>query len=202
MTVNLSKGQKVSLTKAAPGLNSVVIGLGWDPVKDTVKKGLFGFKIAEKAGADIDCDAFAVPFRSGTALGGEVLYFGRKRTFDGALVHTGDNLTGDGAGDDEQLIADLKRMPSDVDKIAIAVNIYNGKSRGQNFGKIDNAFIHIINKENNSELCKFNISNDPTYSRYVTMYFGNLVKINGEWEFEAVGEPHSAPDISSFVRSF
>ena len=201
MTVNLSKGQKVSLTKTNPGLNKVIIGLGWDPVQETVKKGLFGRKIVESAGADIDCDAFAVPFSHGRVMNSEVLYFGHKRSFGGALVHTGDNLTGDGDGDDEQMIAMLESLPSDVDKIAIAVNIYNGKSRDQHFGKIDNAFVRIVDASNNTEMCKFNLSNNPNYSKFVTMYFGNLVRNGGTWEFEAVGEPHSAPDISSFVRS-
>lgn len=200
MTVNLSKGQRVCLTKEAPGLDKVIIGLGWDPVKETVKKGLFGRKIVE-SGPDIDCDAFAVPMSEGKAMSGDVLYFGHKRSFNGALEHSGDNLTGDGDGDDEQMVALLKNMPENVDKIALAVNIYSGKSRGQDFGKIDNAFIRIVDARNNNEMCKYIMSNNPEYAGYVTMHFGNLIKVNGAWEFEAVGEPHSAPDISSFVRS-
>ena len=211
--VSLSKGQKVSLTKEAPGLSKVIIGLGWDPVEEqkqtVVKKPgalgrLFGAKErtveVSVGGEDIDCDAFAVPMDDhGNVI--DTLYFGKTDLFGGALHHTGDNLTGDGDGDDEQIIANLADMPSEVEKIILAVNIYRGNERHQTFGSIQNAFIRIVNTANNQEMCRFELSNNSNYSDVVTMIFGSLIKSGSEWSFEAIGEPSNADSIATFVKN-
>lgn len=208
--VSLAKGQIVSLTKEIPGLSKVVVGLGWDPVDAntvTQKSGgffsrLFGGTTETRASAhDIDCDAFAVALKGNRFTGDNyLLYFGQRSILNDSLHHTGDNLTGSGDGDDEQLIIDLKNVPSDVDKIIVAVNIYQGRSRGQSFGNIKNAFIRIVDARDDSEMCRYDLSGDANYADYVTMHFGNLIRNNSGWEFEAVGKPDKANSISDFTR--
>lgn len=187
-TVNLSKGQAINLTKVEPGLKKVVVGLGWDPVKS---KGFSLFGGSE----DIDCDAFCLALTNFTK---ETVYFGHKVGCNGHIRHTGDNLTGDGEGDDEQIIFDLAGMPKDVTRIVIGVNIYRGRFRNQTFGKIQNAFIRIVNSSNNFEMCKYNLSGNE-FSDCVTVTFGELfVDTNGEWQFRAVGEPAKADSIQEY----
>lgn len=205
-TVNLSKGQRVSLSKGNPGLDSVIIGLGWDPVKKNEvieKKGLFGRvtrQVVSNA-PDIDCDAFAVAIKDDGDS--DLLYFGNKNLYGGALYHTGDNLTGDGDGDDEQLICALKQLPSNVNKVVIGVNIYRGHEKGQTFGSIANAFVRIVDKRSNAEMCRYDLSGSAEYNEYVTMHFGDLERgRDGNWEFHAVGEPSRANSIGDFARNY
>lgn len=145
MSVNLKKGGRLSLTKERPGLNRVIVGLGWDPVK---KRGLFGFKEAK-----IDCDASAILCRNGKySIKSDLIYFNSLHHKSGAVNHLGDNLTGEGDGDDERIIVDLKDLPSDVDRVIFTVNIFRGKQRGQSFDKIENAFIRVIDDRDDTEL--------------------------------------------------
>ena len=212
-TVSLSKGQKVSLTKEAPGLNKVIVGLGWDPVGETSTKTtkspgffgrIFGAKPVEvehaSSGIDIDCDAFAVAVdKAGKVI--DTLYFGKKNLFHDSLVHSGDNLTGEGEGDDEQIVVKLNELPSNVERIIVAVNIYKGRERGQRFGNIENAFIHIVNTDGNKEMCKYELSDNSEYADVVTVHFGDLLRSDNGWSFNAVGEPSRANSISEFVQS-
>lgn len=151
MSVNLKKGGRLSLTKERPGLNRVIVGLGWDPVK---KRGLFGFKEAK-----IDCDASAILCRNGKySIKSDLIYFNRLHHKSGAVNHLGDNLTGEGDGDDERIIVDLKDLPSDVDRVIFTVNIFRGKQRGQSFDKIENAFIRVIDDRDDTELVHYNLT--------------------------------------------
>ena len=151
MSVNLKKGGRLSLTKERPGLNRVVVGLGWDPVKI---RGFFGFKEV-----DIDCDASAILCRNGKYSDiDDLVYFGRLHHKSGAVEHLGDNLTGEGDGDDEQIIVDLKDLPSDVDRVIFTVNIYQGKRKGQSFDKIENAFIRVVDDRDDTELVHYNLT--------------------------------------------
>ena len=147
MSVNLQKGQKISLTKGDGGLKKIMVGLGWDEAQPTVTgwKALFAAKPA-----DIDCDASAILCGpDGKLVGGKtndyVVYFGNLRHPSGAIVHQGDNLTGAGEGDDEQIMVDLSLVPASVAKIVFVVNIYDAATRKQHFGLIRNAFIRLVN---------------------------------------------------------
>lgn len=195
MSVNLQKGQKVDLTKNNQGLSRVVVGLGWDEV--TQKRGLFS-----KKPADIDCDASAIMLTTGDKLSSnsDVVFYHNLRHSSGAVNHQGDNLTGAGDGDDEQIIVDLKKVPEQYQKIVFVVTIYQARERGQHFGLIQNAFIRIVDASNGSELCKFNLSED--YSGSTAMIFGELYRYNGEWKFSAVGQPTNDNGISEMAKRF
>lgn len=195
MSVNLQKGQKVDLKKNNQGLSRVVVGLGWDEV--TQKRGLFS-----KKPADIDCDASAIMLTTGDKLSSnsDVVFYHNLRHSSGAVNHQGDNLTGAGDGDDEQIIVDLKKVPEQYQKIVFVVTIYQARERGQHFGLIQNAFIRIVDASNGSELCKFNLSED--YSGSTAMIFGELYRYNGEWKFSAVGQPTNDNGISEMAKRF
>ncbi|MGN0691370.1 MAG: TerD family protein, partial [Oscillospiraceae bacterium] len=195
MSVNLQKGQKVDLTKNNQGLSRVVVGLGWDEVAQ--KRGLFS-----KKPADIDCDASAIMLTTGDKLSSnsDVVFYHNLRHSSGAVNHQGDNLTGAGDGDDEQIIVDLKKVPEQYQKIVFVVTIYQARERGQHFGLIQNAFIRIVDASNGSELCKFNLSED--YSGSTAMIFGELYRYNGEWKFSAVGQPTNDNGISEMAKRF
>lgn len=193
MSVSLVKGQKLSLSKEVEGLSKVVVGLGWDVAKQ--KKGLFG----GYSTPDIDCDASAISIgTSGKAR--SVAYFGRKRVENDAIIHHGDNLTGAGDGDDEQITVDLKSMPNDVDKVVFAVNIYNCASRRQHFGMIKNAFIRLVDKSTRKEICKYNLSDD--YNGKTAMIFGEVYKHNGEWKFNAMGQGTTDTRLEQVVNQY
>ncbi|MDR0804275.1 MAG: TerD family protein [Oscillospiraceae bacterium] len=194
MSVILSKGQKVDLTKTAPGLNQIIIGLGWDPVKQ--KGGFFSAKPPE-----IDCDASALLLQSGKLLGAQdIVYFGNLQHKSGAIWHTGDNITGDGDGDDEQLIVKLQSIPAEYDRIVFVVNIYQAVQRKQHFGLVQNAFIRIVNGGNNQELLKYNLSEN--YNGYTSMIFGEVYRHNGEWKFGALGQPTNDPGLAELSRNY
>ena len=191
-----------------------MVGLGWDPVdrtpNDNGKKGFFGRLFGgassdQRLGTshDIDCDAFALALRSDNKYHVEnLLYFGQKRILNDAVIHSGDNLTGDGDGDDEQITIDLERLPNNITKIVVGVNIYRGRDRMQSFGNIQNAFIRIVDMSDNVELCKYELSSDPSYADSVTVHFGNLIKGSNGWEFEAVGKASNANSIGQFVDNY
>ena len=181
MSVSLQKGQKVSLSKDNAGLSSILVGLGWDEAKKA--RGLFSFKPQP-----IDCDASAILLRNGKLTGGtqDIVYFGNLRHSSGGVIHQGDNLTGAGAGDDEQIIINLQQVPEDVDKIVMVVNIYKAYERKQHFGMIQNAFIRLVDKATNNEMCRYNLTDD--YSGQTALIFGEVYRHNGEWKFSAIGQ--------------
>ena len=152
MSVNLQKGQKVDLTKGNAGLKRLIVGLGWDEAEKKV--GFFG----RKKGADIDCDASALVCGVGGKLldKDDIVYFGNLKHRTGAITHLGDNLTGEGEGDDEQLIVELNAIPESYEKIIFVVNIYKAFERNQHYDKKKNAFIRIVDADTKQELCKYN----------------------------------------------
>lgn len=181
MSISLQKGQKVSLTKENAGLSRVVIGLGWDEVKQA-KRGLFAPKPQP-----IDCDASALLLINGKLTSKEdIVYFGNLRHKSGTIQHMGDNLTGAGDGDDEQIIVDLSQVPAEYDRIVLVVNIYQAVQRKQHFGMIENAFIRLVDARNNTEMCKYNLTDN--YSGMTAMIFGEVYRHNGEWKFNAIGQ--------------
>ncbi len=183
MAISLSKGQKVSLTKEKPGLSKVCVGLGWDEVQQP--KGFFSSLF--NAAQDIDCDASVYLLKNGKLDDEEdVVFYNNKNHKSGAVYHHGDNLTGGGEGDDEQVSVDLSKVPAEYDKIVIAVNIYKANERKQHFGMVQNAFIRVVDESNNSEICRYNLTDN--YSGKTGLIFGELCREDGEWKFNAVGD--------------
>lgn len=196
MSVNLQKGQKVDLTKGNAGLKTLVVGLGWDEAPK--KFSLFG-----KKQEDIDCDASAIMITESTGkLAGpvDVVYYGQLQHRSGAIRHCGDNLTGAGDGDDEQVIVELSRVPAEYSKIVFVVTIYQAVERKQHFGMIQNAFIRIVDADTRTELCKYNLSEN--YDGKTAMIFGEVYRHNGEWKFGAVGEPTFDNGIAQIAARF
>lgn len=195
MSISLQKGQKVSLSKDNAGLSKVIVGLGWDEVK----KGRTGLFSPKKQA--IDCDASAIMLKNGKLCAKEdMIYFGNLQHRSGAVVHLGDNLTGAGAGDDEQIIVDLSGMPADYDKIVVVVNLYQAIQRNQHFGMIENAFIRIVDARNNNEMCKYNLSEN--YDGMTAMIFGEIYRHNGEWKFNAIGQGTSDPGLGELASRY
>lgn len=201
MGVNLQKGQKVNLKKSdGQALSRIRIGLGWDPVKQEKKGGLFG-SIFGGSAPDIDCDASVIVCKGGRLSGkGDVVYFGNLKHSSGAIVHTGDNLTGDGEGDDEQILVDLTAVPQDYDKLVFVVNIYDCESRKQDFGMIANAFIRICDERTGEEFCRYNLS--ESYAGMTAMIFGEIYRHNGEWKFNAIGQGTKDKGLNELARRY
>lgn len=195
MSVNLQKGQKVDLTKNNQGLSKVVVGLGWDEAEQ--KRGLFS-----KKPADIDCDASAILLSTGGKLlsNSDVIFYHNLKHSSGAVMHCGDNLTGAGDGDDEQIIVELKKIPENYERIVFVVTIYQAKERNQHFGMIKNAFIRIVDSSTGNEMFKYDLSEN--YDNRTAMIFGEIYRHNGEWKFSAVGEPTNDNGISEMAKRF
>ena len=186
MSISLQKGQKVSLSKDNAGLSKVIIGLGWDEAKRS-KGGFFAPKPQP-----IDCDASAILLQNGHLMAKEdVVYFGNLRHATGTVQHMGDNLTGAGDGDDEQIVVDLASIPAVYDKIVLLVIIYQAVERRQDFGMIQNAFMRLVDARNNKEMCKYNLTEN--YSGMTAMVFGEVYRYNGEWKFNAIGQGTNDP---------
>lgn len=199
MTVNLKKGQKISLTKESAGLDKVVVGLGWDAVDKKDKGGFLSMFKAKPA--DIDCDASAILLKNGKLVRNEdIVYFGRLKHDSGSVQHMGDNLTGDGDGDDEQIFVELSRVPADYDRIVIVVNIYQAQQRHQDFGMIKNAFIRVVDGKTNRELCKYNLSEN--YDGMTAMIFGEVYRRDKEWKFNAIGQATQDASLSELAKRY
>lgn len=172
--ISLAKGQKVDLTKTNPGLTKLVVGLGWDVNK-------------YDGGQDFDLDASVFLLNeSGKVSGGEDFVFYNNTTGgNGSIVHSGDNLTGDGDGDDEAVKVAIKEIPASIEKVSFTVTIHDAEARNQNFGMISNAFIRIVNEETNEELIRYDLGED--FSIETAVVVGELYRHGGEWKFSAVG---------------
>jgi stress response protein SCP2 len=201
MAINLQKGQRVDLTKSNPGLSKILVGLGWDPVQSS-GGGLFGSLFGGGSSANVDCDASVIMLGANDRLQNnkDVIYFGNLRSNDGSVQHSGDNLTGDGDGDDEQIMIDLSRIPSNIEKLVFVVNIYDCVKRKQHFGMIRNAFIRIVNPSNQQELLHYNLTED--YSGRTCLVAGEIYRHGAEWKFGAVGNGTNSASLSEVVRSY
>lgn len=188
MTINLQKGQKTDLTKGNAGLSTVMVGLGWDPYKYS---GSFDF--------DLDAAAFLVT-ESGKVTGdSDFIFYNNLKHPSGAVIHMGDNLTGEGEGDDEQVLVDLKKIPVNIAKIVFTVTINDADARKQNFGQVSNAFIRIVNQSDNNELLRYDLSED--FSLETSVIFGEIYRNQGEWKFSAVGSG-SKGGLASLCNQF
>ncbi len=174
MAINLTKGQKVDLTKGNPGLKKLMVGLGWDVN-------------AFDSGADFDLDAaaFMLGDNGKCPTEKEFIFYGNLTHPSESLKHMGDNLTGEGEGDDEQIFVDLSKIPANVSKVAFTVTIYEAESRGQNFGQVSNSFIRIVDESTGKELIHYDLGED--FSIETAVVVGELYKHNGEWKFNAIG---------------
>ncbi len=177
MSVSLNKGGNVSLTKEAPGLTAVLVGLGWDA--------------RTTSGADFDLDASAlIVGTSGKILSdAHFVFFNNLTSPDGSVEHLGDNLTGEGEGDDEEIKVNLATVPPEVDKIVITVSIYDAETRQQSFGQVRNAYIRVVNQADTTEITRYDLSEDA--STETAMIFGELYRNNADWKFRAVGQGYS-----------
>ena len=174
MPINLTKGQKVDLTKGNPGLKNIMVGLGWDVN-------------AFDSGADFDLDAaaFMLGDNGRCPTEKEFIFYGNLEYPSKSVKHMGDNLTGEGEGDDEQIHVELQKIPANVSRIAFTVTIYDAESRRQNFGQVSNAFIRIVDEATNMELIRYDLGED--FSIETAVVVGELYRHNGEWKFNAIG---------------
>ncbi|MET9434375.1 TerD family protein [Streptomyces sp. NPDC006551] len=178
MGVSLSKGGNVSLTKEAPGLTAVMVGLGWD--------------VRTTTGTDFDLDASAILVSAEGKVRNDqdFVFFNNLKSADGSVEHTGDNLTGEGEGDDEQVKVSLATVPADVAKIVFPVSIYDAENRQQSFGQVRNAFIRVVNQAGGAEIARYDLSEDA--STETAMVFGELYRNGDEWKFRAVGQGYAS----------
>lgn len=192
MSVNLKKGQKVDLTKGNSQLKNIMVGLGWD----AVKKSFFSRP------QDIDCDASVIMLGADGRIPtkNDVVFYNNLRHISGSIMHQGDNLTGDGDGDDEQILVSLDRIPANFERLVFVVTIYQARQRRQNFGLIKNAFIRLVDADRNQEICKFNLSEN--YDGQTAMIFGEMYRRNGEWKFNAIGQGTNDDGISEMCSRF
>lgn len=188
MPVSLKKGQKVSLTKGNPGLSRVVVGLGWD-VNQFDTGGDF----------DLDACAFLLTDTGKVSRAEDFVFFGNLSHPSGSVQHMGDNLTGAGDGDDEQIKVDLSKVPENITKIAFTVTIYEPESRRQNFGQISNAFIRIYNEDTGEEMLRYDLGED--FSIETAAVFGELYKNGSEWKFNAIGSGYQG-GLAALCASF
>ena len=200
MSVNLVKGQKVNLSKQRYGLSKLMVGLGWDEIQQ--KRGLFAPKPQ-----DIDCDAFAILLgydghllNHATKLTECTVFFNNLRWSNGSIQHMGDNLTGAGEGDDEQIFVDLNSVPNDVGCIVFAVNIYEAFKRNQHFGMIRNAFIRVVDYDRGVELCRFNLSEN--YANQTALIAGDIIRTPDGSEFRTDGTAARVESLVDVVSAF
>jgi tellurium resistance protein TerD len=178
MSISLQKGQKIDLTKTNPGLSKVIIGLGWD-----TNKYVGGYDF------DLDASAFLLD-ESGKASGIEdFIFYNNIQGGNGSVVHTGDNLTGDGEGDDEQIKVDLSKVPANIAKVSITVTIHDAAARSQNFGQVSNAFVRVVNELTDREIMRYDLGED--FSVETAIVVCELYRHSGEWKFSAIGSGFS-----------
>ena len=187
MPVSLSKGGNISLTKEAPGLTAVTVGLGWD--------------VRTTTGTDFDLDASAIVLNAAGKVvsDGHFVFFNNRQSPDGAVVHTGDNRTGEGQGDDEQIKVNLAGLPPQAERITFPVSIYDAVNRGQGFGQVRNAYIRVLNATGGTEIARYDLSEDAATE--TAMIFGELYRHGAEWKFRAIGQGY-ASGLTGIAQDF
>lgn len=187
MAVSLSKGGNVSLSKEAPGLKAVRVGLGWDT------------RVTDGSAFDLDASVFVLNETGKVRSDADFVFYNNKNGANGAVVHQGDNLTGEGSGDDEVVAVALDQIPSDIQKLSFAVTIHEADGRRQNFGMVSNAFIRVANAEGGTEIARYDLSEDA--STETAMIFGELYRHGSEWKFKAIGQGF-AGGLGPLAQSF
>jgi len=174
MAISLSKGGNVNLSKEAPGLNKIVVGLGWDA------------RATDGAAFDLDASAFLVKMDGKVRSDSDFCFYNNKVVADGAVQHAGDNTTGAGEGDDETIKVELSKIPTDLDKVVFAVTIHEADARKQNFGQVNHAYIRVVNEEGGQEIARYDLSEDASIE--TAMIFGEIYRVGTDWKFKAVGQ--------------
>jgi tellurium resistance protein TerD len=174
MAISLQKGGNVNLSKEAPTMSKMVVGLGWDT------------RATDGAAFDLDAVGFVLSGAGKVRADSDFIFFNNKQNAEGSVVHGGDNRTGDGDGDDETIMIDLSKMPADVEKVAVCVVIYDAEGRKQNFGQVSRAYVRILNDANQQEVARYDLSEDG--STEAAMIFGEVYRNGGDWKFKAVGQ--------------
>ena len=187
MAISLQKGGNVNLSKEAPNLSTIVIGLGWDP------------RSSDGAEFDLDGSAFLLKADGKARSDSDFIFYNNLKSVDGSVVHAGDNRDGGGDGDDEKITINLKSVPADIDKIAISVTIHEADARRQNFGQVAKAYIRCINADGNAELARFDLSEDG--STETAMIFGEVYRNGADWKFRAIGQGFKG-GLGPLARSF
>lgn len=183
MSVKLTKGQGVNLKKEAPNLKRILIGLGWDPVEESREPNM-----------DIDASIICIDENNRHE---STIYYGRLEHRSGAIKHYGDNLTGDGDGDDEQIEIKLDEVPVKISRLAVIINIYSAYSRRQHFGKVKNCFVHADDIDSGKELVRYDV--DGNFDGKTGIFVADIYRHNGEWKFKAIGEGVKVADIDEMV---
>jgi len=187
MAISLQKGGNVNLSKEAPNLKKIIVGLGWDP------------RSTDGATFDLDGSAFLLKADGKVRGDSDFIFYNNLKSTDGSIVHTGDNQTGEGEGDDERIEIDLSRVPTDIERISITVTIHDADARRQNFGMVSKAFIRCLNAEGEREIARYDLSEDS--STETAMIFGEVYRYNGEWKFKAIGQGFNG-GLGPLARSF
>ncbi len=187
MAISLQKGGNVNLSKEAPSLKKMVIGLGWDP------------RATDGAAFDLDGSAFLLKADGKVRSDADFIFYNNLKSKDGSVTHAGDNTTGGGDGDDEKIAVDLSNVPSDVDRISMVVTIHDAEARKQNFGMVSKCFIRCLNGDNQSEIARFDLSEDG--STETAMIFGEIYRAGSDWKFKAIGQGFKG-GLGPLARSF
>lgn len=174
MAISLTKGGNVNLSKEAPTMTKMVVGLGWDT------------RATDGAAFDLDAVGFVLGANGKVRADSDFIFFNNKQNAEGSVVHGGDNRTGEGDGDDETIIIDLSKMPADVEKVAVCVVIYDAETRKQNFGQVSRAYVRVLNDANQQEVARYDLSEDG--STEAAMIFGEVYRNGSDWKFKAVGQ--------------
>jgi tellurium resistance protein TerD len=187
MSISLSKGGNLSLSKTDPSLTKILIGLGWDE------------RATDGAEFDLDASAFLLANTGKARSDADFIFYNQLKSADGSVEHTGDNRSGQGDGDDEAVRIDLSRISAEIDKIAVTVTIHDAEARRQNFGQVANAFIRVVNDVTGAEIVRYDLAED--YSTETAMIFGELYRHGSEWKFRAVGQGY-AGGLRSMCQQF
>ncbi len=174
MAISLQKGGNVNLSKEAPTMTKMTIGLGWD------------VRVTDGAAFDLDASAFMLTASGKVRSDADFIFYNQNKSADGSVMHSGDNRTGEGEGDDEAIKVDLAAVPADVEKIAVCVTIHDAEERRQNFGMVSSAYIRCVNADNNTEVARYDLSEDASVE--TAMIFGEIYRHGGDWKFKAIGQ--------------
>ena len=177
MAISLQKGGNISLSKEAPGMKKMIVGLGWD-VRST-----------DGDGFDLDASAFLLNSTGKVRSDADFIFYNQAKSADGSIQHAGDNRTGDGEGDDESIVIELDKVPADIEKISVCVTIHDAEARRQNFGMVSSAYVRCVNADGNTEVARFDLSEDASVE--TAMIFGEIYRHSGDWKFRAVGQGYS-----------
>ena len=187
MAISLQKGGNVNLSKEAPSMKKMTIGLGWD------------VRVTDGAAFDLDASAFMLAAGGKVRSDADFIFYNQTKSADGSVVYGGDNRTGEGAGDDETIRVDLSAVPADVEKIAVCVTIHEAQERQQNFGMVSSAYIRCVNADDNTEVARYDLSEDASIE--TAMIFGELYRNGGDWKFKAIGQGFSG-GLSALAQSY